>query len=161
MPPRRYFYNLDASSSLETPVKCLNDGFLEDDSGYKGHDSTPRYYKKRSVRKTKLSFTPHLSAVKEKASTFINSEDFNKILLAVVPYIVTMIFISSIFFTIYIGNTDKGGNMKYESLKYGVENALARGLEIKDPETGELLGGKRAAIQYHYSVKYGDEGGKP
>ena len=113
MPPRRYFYNLDASSSLETPVKCLNDGFLEDDSGYKGYDSSPRYYKKkRSVRKTKLSFTPHLSAVKEKASTRINSEDFNKILLAVVPYIVTMIFISSIFFTIYIGNTDKEGNMK-------------------------------------------------
>ena len=48
---------------------------------------------------------------------------------------------------------------RYESLKYGVENALARGLEIKDTETGELLGGKRAAIQYHYSVKYGDEGG--
>ena len=47
---------------------------------------------------------------------------------------------------------------RYESLKYGVENALGRGLEIK--ETGELLGGKRAAIQYHYSVKYGDEGGK-
>ena len=48
---------------------------------------------------------------------------------------------------------------RYESLKYGVEKALARGLEIKDPETGELLGGKRAAIQYYYSVKYGGEGG--
>ena len=103
---------MDPSSSLETPVKCLNDGFLEDDSGYKGHDSSPRYYNKRSVHKTKLSFSPHLAAVKEKASTLINSEDFNKILLAVVPYIVTMIFVSSIFFTIYIGNTDKRGNMK-------------------------------------------------
>ena len=108
MPPRKY--NLDASSILETPVKCLNDGFLEDDSGYKGQDTTPRYHKKRLVSKTKLSFTPHLSVVKEKASTLINSED--KILLAIVPYIVTMIFVSSIFFTIYIGNTDKGGNMK-------------------------------------------------
>ena len=36
---------------------------------------------------------------------------------------------------------------------------MALGLEIKDPETGELLGGKRAAIQYYYSVKYGGEGG--
>ena len=36
-----------------------------------------------------------------------------------------------------------------------MENA-ARGLEIKDPETGELLGGKKAAIQYYYSIKYGD-----
>ena len=108
MPPRKY--NLDASSILETPVKCLNDGFLEDDSGYKGQDTTPRYHKKRLVSKTKLSFTPHLSVVKEKASTLINSED--KFLLAIVPYIVTMIFVSSIFFTIYIGNTEKGGNMK-------------------------------------------------
>ena len=41
-------------------------------------------------------------------------------------------------------------------MKYGVENA-ARGLEIKDPETGELLGGKKAAIQYYYSIKYGDK----
>ena len=82
MPPRKY--NLDASSILETPVKCLNDGFLEDDSGYKGQDTTPRYHKKRLVSKTKLSFTPHLSVVKEKASTLINSED--KILLAIVPY---------------------------------------------------------------------------
>ena len=40
-------------------------------------------------------------------------------------------------------------------MKYGVENA-ARGLEIRDPETGELLGGKKAAIQYYYSIKYGD-----
>ena len=46
--------------------------------------------------------------------------------------------------------------MRYESLKYGVENA-ARGLEIRDPATGELLGGKKAAIQYYYSIKYGDK----
>ena len=46
--------------------------------------------------------------------------------------------------------------IRYESLKYGVENA-ARGLEIRDPETGELLGGKKAAIQYYYSIKYGDK----
>ena len=48
--------------------------------------------------------------------------------------------------------------IRYESLRYGVENS-ARGLEIKDPETGELLGGKRAAIQYAYSVKYGPKAG--
>ena len=41
-------------------------------------------------------------------------------------------------------------------MKYGVENA-ARGLEIRDPATGELLGGKKAAIQYYYSIKYGDK----
>ena len=111
----RYFYNLDASSSLETPpVKCLNDDLLDDDSGYKGHesDSTPRHYMKKTIRKAKLSFTPHLAVVKEKGSSILNSDDFNGMLLAVVPYVVTMIFISSIFFTIYIGNTNKEGNMK-------------------------------------------------
>ena len=33
------------------------------------------------------------------------------------------------------------------------ENA-DRGFDIKDPETGEFLGGKRAAIQYYCSIKY-------
>ena len=110
----RYFENLDASSSLETPAKCLNDDLLDDDSGYKGHesDSTPRHYMKKTIRKAKLSFTPHLAVVKEKGSSIINSDDFNGMLLAMVPYVVTMIFISSIFFTIYIGNTNKEGNMK-------------------------------------------------
>ena len=108
----RYFYNLNASSSLETPVKCLNDDLHDDDSGYKGHDSTPRHYIKRTIRKARLSFTPQLSAVTEKGSAIINSEDFNQMLLTVVPYVVTMIFISSIFFTIYIGNPNKEGNMK-------------------------------------------------
>ena len=50
--------------------------------------------------------------------------------------------------------------IRYESLKYGMEKTLARGLEIKDSETGELLSGKKAAIQYHYSVKYGNERGR-
>merc|ERR1712107_565627 len=32
-----------------------------------------------------------------------------------------------------------------------------RGLEIVDQESGDMLGGKRAAIQYYYNVKYGQE----
>ena len=109
----RYFQNLDASSSLETPAKCLNDDLLDDDSGYKGHDSTPRHYMKKTIRKARLSFTPHLAAVKEKGSSIINSEDFTELLRKVIPYVVTMIIISSIFFTLYIGNSDRNyGNMK-------------------------------------------------
>ena len=108
----RYFHNLDASSSLETPAKCLNDD-LYDDSGYKGHDSTPRRYMKKTIRKAKLSFTPHLEAVKEKGSSIINSEDFNELLHAVIPCVVTLIIISSIFFTLYIGNSERNyRNMK-------------------------------------------------
>ena len=108
----RYFHNLDASSSLETPAKCLNDD-LYDDSGYKGHDSTPRHYMKKTIRKARLSFTPHLAAVKEKGSSIINSEDFNELLRAVIPCVVTLIIISSIFFTLYIGNSERSyGNMK-------------------------------------------------
>ena len=49
--------------------------------------------------------------------------------------------------------------LRYEALKYGFEKSSAQGLKITDPETGELLGGKRAAIQYHYSVKYGNKAG--
>ena len=50
-------------------------------------------------------------------------------------------------------------------MKFGVENSKrSRGLEIRDQETGQLLGGKRAAIQYFYTQRYGDtdgaEGGK-
>ena len=108
-----YFQNLGASSSLETTTKCLNDNLLDADSGYKGHDSTPRHYMKKTIRKARLSFTPHLEAVKEKGSSIINSEDFTELLRKVIPYVVTMIIISSIFFTIYIGNSDRNyGNMK-------------------------------------------------
>ena len=50
-------------------------------------------------------------------------------------------------------------------MKFGVENSnRSGGLEIRDQETGQLLGGKRAAIQYFYTQRYGDtdeaEGGK-
>ena len=50
-------------------------------------------------------------------------------------------------------------------MKFGVENSKrSGGLEIRDQETGQLLGGKRAAIQYYYTQRYGDtdgaEGGK-
>ena len=108
----RYFHNLDASSSLETPAKCLNDD-LYDDSGYKGHESTPRHYMKKTIRKARLSFTPHLEAVKEKGSSIINSEDINELLHAVIPYVVTLIIISSILFTLYIGNSERNyTNMK-------------------------------------------------
>ena len=42
---------------------------------------------------------------------------------------------------------------RYESLKYGAERR-GGGLVILDPETGMLLGGKKAAIKYYYDVKY-------
>ena len=50
-------------------------------------------------------------------------------------------------------------------MKFGMENSKrSGGLEIRDQETGQLLGGKRAAIQYFYTQRYGDtdgvEGGK-
>ena len=45
--------------------------------------------------------------------------------------------------------------IRYESLKYGMENK-GTGFRIYDKETGELLGGKRAAIQFYYDSKYGD-----
>ena len=45
-------------------------------------------------------------------------------------------------------------------MKFGVENSKRfGGLEIRDQETGQLLGGKRAAIQYFYTQRYGDTDG--
>ena len=45
-------------------------------------------------------------------------------------------------------------------MKFGVENSIrSGGLEIRDQETGQLLGGKRAAIQYFYTQRYGDTDG--
>ena len=45
-------------------------------------------------------------------------------------------------------------------MKFGVENSKrSGGLEIRDQETGQLLGGKRAAIQYFYTQRYGDTDG--
>ena len=46
-------------------------------------------------------------------------------------------------------------------MKFGVENSKrSGGLEIRDQETGKLLGGKRAAIQYFYTQRYGDTDGE-
>ena len=46
-------------------------------------------------------------------------------------------------------------------MKFGVENSKrSGGLEIRDQETGQLLGGKRAAIQYFYTQRYGDTDGE-
>ena len=38
-------------------------------------------------------------------------------------------------------------------MKFGAERR-GGGLVIVDPETGMLLGGKKAAIKYYYDVKY-------
>ena len=42
---------------------------------------------------------------------------------------------------------------RYDSLKFGVEQR-GETFSIIDSETGELLGGKKAAIQYYYDSKY-------
>merc|ERR1712107_856385 len=121
--------------------------------GYKGN-STPRTTRSGPVTKPikkKLRFTPSLTRrVEATASTF------KKFLVTHISLIISLVLISSIFFTVFMGRQNYT-SMKYESLKYGSENSAWRGLEIIDQESGEMLGGKRAAIQYYYNVKYGQE----
>ena len=49
--------------------------------------------------------------------------------------------------------------LRYESIKFGAEGRASNGLEIIDQETGQPLGGKRAAIQYYFSVINSARGG--
>ena len=49
--------------------------------------------------------------------------------------------------------------VRYESIKFGAESRASGGLEILDQETGQPLGGKRAAIQYYFSVINSASGG--
>merc|ERR1711868_40171 len=80
----------------------------------------------------------------------VNYEEF---LQNYLPIIISIIFMCSIFFMVFMGNHSSYSNGKYESLKYGAERR-GGGLVILDPETGMLLGGKKAAIKYYYDVKF-------
>ena len=125
-------------ASLETPITRTSP---EDDSGYKGYGSTPRYsvelafeiptfllgryYRTHSGGscKKKLRFTPGIFTAFESTSSEEKSggglglswhqmvEDIREGVEDFVPYIVTLVLFSSIIFMVYLGNMDRG-NMK-------------------------------------------------
>lgn len=56
--------------------------------------------------------------------------------------------------------TDKLLSYRYESIKFGAESRASPWLEITDEETGQPLGGKRAAIQFYFSAINSATGGE-
>jgi len=136
-------FTFEEKSSLETPNTRTGDTC--EDSGYGGLHTTPRYFKPRFVRKTKLEFSPD-------RQTRVSGHLYRSLL----PYSIPTILIFSILFGSFIGrNTEDRRNLKYDSIRFGLENSPSP-LEVLNTETGESLGGKKAAIQFYYDRRQTD-----
>ena len=104
------YSNDEDDGSFITPVhKTLDDGFLEDDSGYKGTESTPRIYKRSPLKGKRLRFNANVSPDKERQEMLDEIQD---LVIRFLPYIITIIFVSSIFFTVFMGNRSTATNGK-------------------------------------------------
>ena len=64
--------------------------------------------------------------------------------MQVIHYIVIILVSASLCFGVLIGT-----NMKYQAIQFG-RKRVGEDLAITDGETGELLGGKRAAIKFYH-----------
>ena len=144
------------SSSLQTPES--NKGENLGDSGYEGLQTTPRYFQQRVIRKTRLEF----SAEKQKKRVGQITQLYRQLL----PYSIPTILIFSILFGSLMGrSSEERDNLKwahilhlsvvtclivrYGSIQFGLANSPPA-LEIFSSDTGESLGGKRAAIQFYH-----------
>ena len=106
----QYNYSCD-ESSLETPLtsknkESLNVGYSDEDSGYKGSDNSPKNIRRKFLRKAKLHFTP------EKEILGVSVKDIQAQLVQLVPLIITIIFVSSIFFMVFMGGSNRTNNGK-------------------------------------------------
>jgi len=100
------------------------------------------------------------SFVDDKVKIKLNLETLVTACLGVVMF-------SSIVFSVYVGThtySSSATNGKYRSIEFGVQKRIQTlreegriiDYDIKD-ENGNVLGGKRAAIQYAYEKKYGKD----
>jgi len=111
-----------------------------DDSGYTGLDSTPRPYRRSNLHH------------KVKKPRFNNSTlpMYSYSTAEIIHYIMVIVMAASLCFGILVGTmVRERNNMKYQAIEYGSVR-MGKGLTIMDEETGELLGGKRAAIQFYH-----------
>ena len=93
-------FTFEEKSSLETPNSRTGDTC--EDSGYGGLHTTPRYFKPRLVRKTKLEFSPD-------RQTRVSGHLHRSLL----PYSIPTILIFSILFGSFIGrNMEDKMNLK-------------------------------------------------
>eukprot|EP00088_Acartia_fossae_P031093 TRINITY_DN3203_c0_g1_i1.p1 TRINITY_DN3203_c0_g1~~TRINITY_DN3203_c0_g1_i1.p1 ORF type:complete len:439 (-),score=110.16 TRINITY_DN3203_c0_g1_i1:100-1416(-) len=108
------------------------------------------------IQDLRQHFKSRPSFVEERTKVKFNVETLVTVCLGVVMF-------SSIVFSVYMGaNLVASPNGKLRAIKYGsnkkLQNMRKEGrlidYDIKD-ETGNVLGGKRAAIQFAYDQKYG------
>ena len=96
-------FTFEDSNSLETPEIKTAENL--GDSGYAGLHTTPRYFKPRLVRKTKLEFSADHQRGK--------SGQWTGLYRSLLPYSIPTILIFSILFGSFIGRTmEERGNLK-------------------------------------------------
>merc|ERR1711971_80650 len=107
---------------LQDHSKSFNDAFIQDDSGYRSPELSPEESSSlfktpmRTLRNIRFSLqaTPASSPVLRSRA----KEEAPDVLVSLVPSIVTMILVSAILYMTFIsGDTQRFGNMKYESIK--------------------------------------------
>eukprot|EP00092_Neocalanus_flemingeri_P087703 GFUD01110737.1.p1 GENE.GFUD01110737.1~~GFUD01110737.1.p1 ORF type:complete len:168 (+),score=30.21 GFUD01110737.1:124-627(+) len=138
------------NTSLALSITPHSKETSQDDSGYTGFDSTPRPYRRRILRNTKpsLNVTP--------------LPLYNQSTSKVIHYLLVLVVAASLCFGLLVGDMAREKrNMKYQAIQFGKLNSLGpgKGLTIVDRETGEVLGGKRAAIQFYHDQKTRNEEG--
>merc|ERR1712179_277237 len=113
-------------------------------AGYTGLDSTPRRHPYRRVK------TQRRNLKSKHDDTACELPHRHHITVHVIHLIVVILVAASLCFGVLIGTMNKDRtNMKYQAIQFGSER-VGEGLVIIDGETGELLGGKRAAIQFYH-----------
>jgi len=116
------------------------------DSGYCGLDTPRAPLRRRPV--LQQASPPPLDALRPLVN---NSSPSPQTLAPLVQTLVVIIFASSIGYGLLCGNRTRE-NLKYQAIKYGGDEASKShvGVAVTDGESGEQLGGKRAAMQYYH-----------
>ena len=84
----------------------------EEDSGYKGLE-TPRHYKKNVLRKTRLNFSAGDELSRSNSASLGLDVNYEEFLQNYLPIIISIIFMCSIFFMVFMGNHSSYSNGKY------------------------------------------------
>ena len=86
----------------------------EEDSGYKGLE-TPRHYKKSILRKTRLNFSTDEDLSQTTSASLALDVNYEELLHSYLPIIISIIFMCSIFFMVFMGNQSSNS---YSNGKY-------------------------------------------
>jgi len=147
------------SSILTTPVHELDCGFVSSpDSGYNEFKASPigsDWTKKASILVSdgKKKWKRYNSSLYNHTIIKGNPLPFRP--LEILPVCLVLIVIGSVFFTICALNNAL--NKSYRNLKYGSIDYEHSKLKTITDENGNILTGKKAAIQFYYDRTYPNE----